>query len=80
MQTKTLKFADGRQECFNSPYGATHFPAYAETIGYEPGEPYHPAKSESDTVRMLSSVAKETGTWLIGGAHSHPTRYICRRY
>jgi len=54
-------------ECFNSPYGATHFPTYAETIGYKPGEPYDPAKSESDSVRMLSSVAKETGTWLVGG-------------
>ena len=24
---------------------------------------------------MLSSVAKETGTWLVGGAHSHGTIY-----
>jgi len=55
-------------ECFNSPYGAAHFPAYAETIGYKPGEPYDPTKSESDTVRMLSSVAKETGAWLVGGS------------
>lgn len=54
-------------ECFNSPYGATHFPAYAETIGYRPGEPYDPANSESETVKMLSSVAKETATWLVGG-------------
>lgn len=54
-------------ECFNSPYGAAHFPTYAETIGYQPGEPYDPIKSESETVRMLSSVAKETGTWLVGG-------------
>jgi len=55
-------------ECFNSPYGATHFPAYAETIGHKAGEPYDPANSESDTIRMLSSVAKETGTWLVGGS------------
>lgn len=61
-----------RQECFNSPYGATHFPAYAETIGYKPGEPYDPTKSESETIQMLSSVAKETGTWLVGGAYNHP--------
>lgn len=54
-------------ECFNSPYGATNFPVYAETIGYEPEELYDPAKSESETVKMLSSVAKETGTWLVGG-------------
>jgi len=54
-------------ECFNSPYGANHFPAYAETIGYKPGEPYDPAQSDSDTIKMLSAVAKETGTWLLGG-------------
>jgi len=67
------------QECFNSPYGAAHFPAYAETIGYKPGEPYDPTKSESDTVRMLSSVAKETGTWLVGGTYTHVSRHNCRR-
>jgi len=55
-------------ECFNSPYGANHFPAYAETIGYKPGEPYDPAQSKSDTIRMLSAVAKETGAWLVGGS------------
>lgn len=79
-QTGSLKSADGRrQECFNSPYGATHFPAYAETIGYKPGVPYNPAGSESDTVKMLSSVAKETGTWLVGGAYAHVSRCRCRR-
>jgi omega-amidase len=77
---RTFKFADGRrQECFNSPYGATHFPAYAETIGYKPGEPYDPAKSKSDTIRMLSSVARETGTWLVGGGHSNVSRHSCRK-
>ncbi|KIY50224.1 carbon-nitrogen hydrolase [Fistulina hepatica ATCC 64428] len=54
-------------ECFNSPYGVTHFPAYAETIGYRPGQDYDPASSKSESVKMLSSVAKETSTWLIGG-------------
>ncbi|KAF9778076.1 carbon-nitrogen hydrolase [Thelephora terrestris] len=63
----TLKFTGNDDRRLNSPYGATHFPAYAETIGYIPGEPYDIAKSESDTVKMLSSVAKETGTWLFGG-------------
>ncbi|KAF8197363.1 carbon-nitrogen hydrolase [Pholiota molesta] len=47
-------------ECFNSPYGHTHFPVYAEKIGYVPGEP--------ESVQMLSSVAKEIRTWLIGGS------------
>ncbi|KAL1743290.1 carbon-nitrogen hydrolase [Schizophyllum fasciatum] len=54
-------------ECFNSPYGAQHFPVYAEKIGYLPGRPYDVGKTESDSVRMLSDVAKETGMWLIGG-------------
>jgi len=56
------------QECFNSPYGHTHFPVYAESIGYTPGQPFDVMKSESESVQMLSSAAKETGTWLIGGS------------
>ncbi|KAJ7694077.1 carbon-nitrogen hydrolase [Mycena rosella] len=44
-------------ECFNSPYGHVHFPVYAEKI-----------EAESESVKMLSSVAKETKTWLIGGS------------
>lgn len=56
------------QECFNSPYGHKHFPEYAETIGYESGKPYDIASSKSESVKMLSAVAKETGTWLIGGS------------
>ncbi|KAJ7172749.1 carbon-nitrogen hydrolase [Mycena filopes] len=54
-------------ECFNSPYGHVHFPVYAEKIGYT-GNPYNVAQSESESVKMLSSVAKETKTWLIGGS------------
>ncbi|KAF5372975.1 hypothetical protein D9758_001777 [Tetrapyrgos nigripes] len=55
-------------ECFNSPYGHVHFPVYAEKIGYVPGTSYNLAQSESDSVKMLSSVAKEIGTWIIGGS------------
>ncbi|KIM37610.1 hypothetical protein M413DRAFT_448403 [Hebeloma cylindrosporum] len=55
-------------ECFNSPYGHTHFPNYAEDIGYYPGKPYDVGTSESESVQMLSSVAKEISTWLIGGS------------
>jgi len=55
-------------ECFNSPYGHVHFPVYAENIGFTPGTPYDTAKSESESVKMLSSVAQETGIWLIGGS------------
>ena len=56
------------QECFNSLYGATFFPTYAETIGYTPGEPYDVSASPSQTVKMLSAAAKEEGVWLLGGA------------
>ncbi|KAI0713335.1 carbon-nitrogen hydrolase [Earliella scabrosa] len=55
-------------ECFNSLYGHVHFPVYAETIGYTPGQRYDVDKSESQSVRMLSAAAKEEGVWLIGGS------------
>jgi len=55
-------------ECFNSPYGHVHFPVYAENIAYKHGVPYDVSESESDSVKMLSSAAKETGAWLIGGS------------
>ncbi|KAH9914697.1 carbon-nitrogen hydrolase [Fomitopsis serialis] len=55
-------------ECFNSPYGHTHFPVYAETIGYTPGEPYNVEASASESVKLLSATAREAGVWLIGGS------------
>ncbi|OBZ75294.1 Mitochondrial protein import protein mas5 [Grifola frondosa] len=55
-------------ECFNSLYGHSQFPIYAETIAYTPGQPYDIASSQSESVKMLSSVAKEAGVWLIGGS------------
>jgi omega-amidase len=55
-------------ECFNSPYGHTHFPVYAEEIGFKQDQPYDVENSSSESVRMLSEVAKQTGTWLIGGS------------
>jgi omega-amidase len=55
-------------ECFNSPYGHKYFPAYAENIAFSRGTPYDVNASESETVKMLSAVAKQTGTWLIGGS------------
>ncbi|KAI0781277.1 carbon-nitrogen hydrolase [Trametes elegans] len=54
-------------ECFNSLYGHQHFPVYAETISYTPGQTYDVASSESQSVKMLSAAAKEEGVWLIGG-------------
>jgi len=55
-------------ECFNSPYGHVHFPNYAENIAYKSGEPYDVESSQSESVKMLSAAAKETGAWLIGGS------------
>uniref|UniRef100_A0A8C6PA95 omega-amidase n=1 Tax=Nothobranchius furzeri TaxID=105023 RepID=A0A8C6PA95_NOTFU len=42
-------------ECFNSPYGTSFFPTYAERI---PGE----------STQMLSEAAKESGVYLVGGS------------
>ncbi|KDQ59399.1 hypothetical protein JAAARDRAFT_32957 [Jaapia argillacea MUCL 33604] len=55
-------------ECFNSPYGHVHFPVYAETIGYTPDHQFDVTKCESESVKMLSSVAQEAGVWLLGGS------------
>jgi len=62
------------QECFNSPYGHTHFPNYAEEIGFTPGKPYDTTKSPSETVKMLSSAAKQVNSWVIGGMYVTPNR------
>ncbi|CCO28054.1 DnaJ homolog subfamily A member 2 [Rhizoctonia solani AG-1 IB] len=45
-----------------------HFPNYAETIGYKHGEAYDVSASKSESVKALSAMAKETGTWLLGGS------------
>ncbi|KAK6386970.1 Omega-amidase nit3 [Exophiala oligosperma] len=50
-------------ECFNSPYGCQYFPKYAETILPSP-----PSPEKSPSWHMLSSVAAETKTYLIGGS------------
>jgi omega-amidase len=55
-------------ECFNSPYGHVHFPVYAEVIDFVPGQQYDVESSKSESVRMLSGVAKEVGKWVIGGS------------
>jgi omega-amidase len=54
-------------ECFNSPYGHSHFPNYAENIGFHPDKTYDVGTSASESVKMLSSAAKEACAWLIGG-------------
>jgi len=45
-------------ECFNSPYGAKHFPEYAESV----------ITGESETAEMLSRAAHDNGVFLIGGS------------
>jgi omega-amidase len=55
-------------ECFNSPYGHAHFPVYAETIGFTPGNQYNIEESQSQSVKMLSDAALHHRVWLIGGS------------
>ncbi|KAI7870858.1 carbon-nitrogen hydrolase [Spinellus fusiger] len=43
-------------ECFNSPYGTSYFPEYAEPL------------STSASVKMLSETAKEANVYVIGGS------------
>ncbi|KAI9032835.1 carbon-nitrogen hydrolase [Phycomyces nitens] len=43
-------------ECFNSPYGTSFFPQYAEPL------------STSASVKMLSETAKEANVYIIGGS------------
>ena len=50
-------------ECFNSPYGTQYFPKYAETVLPSP-----PSEEKSPSWHMLSKVAAETKTYLIGGS------------
>jgi len=38
-----------------------------------PNEPYDMAKSQSDSVKMLSTAAQEAGAWIIGGYELHLT-------
>jgi omega-amidase len=42
---------------------------YAEKIGYTAGKKYDLNTSESESVKMLSSAAKEAQAWLVGGPH-----------
>jgi len=50
-------------ECFNSPYGCDYFPSYAEQL-----RPYPPPPERSPSYHALSDMARETGTYLIGGS------------
>ncbi|KAI9837109.1 MAG: hypothetical protein M1819_000760 [Sarea resinae] len=50
-------------ECFNSPYGTQFFPKYAETLTPSP-----PSQDQSPSFHALSSLAKESNAYLIGGS------------
>ncbi|MCJ1309628.1 hypothetical protein MMC25_003288 [Agyrium rufum] len=50
-------------ECFNSPYGCQYFPSYAEVLTPSP-----PTQEQSPSYHMLSTLAAETKTYLLGGS------------
>jgi predicted amidohydrolase len=50
-------------ECFNSPYGTSYFPKYAETLLPSP-----PSEDQSPSFHALSAMAKEAQVYLIGGS------------
>ena len=55
-------------ECFNSPYGCSYFPTYAEPLG-NPSTNLPPAsKDESPSYFALSAAAKDAGVYLVGGS------------
>ncbi|KAI1002929.1 hypothetical protein K3495_g5274 [Podosphaera aphanis] len=50
-------------ECFNSPYGCSFFPTYAETLLPSP-----PTELQSPSWHALSAMAKDAGCYLVGGS------------
>lgn len=59
-------------ECFNSPYGTQYFPKYAEVLSSnESNKPtlnQGPSEEQSPSYHMLSKVAAETESYLLGGS------------
>ncbi|KAJ3197642.1 hypothetical protein HK101_002070 [Irineochytrium annulatum] len=54
-------------ECFNSPYGTSHFPTYAEPI-------------DGPTSIALSSMAKDASVYLIGGSFPEKDAKVANKY
>ena len=52
-------------ECFNSPYGPSYFPEYAEEV---PASGAAASAAEHPSTHMLCSVARELGIFLVGGS------------
>ncbi|KAI6028292.1 carbon-nitrogen hydrolase [Pisolithus orientalis] len=65
-------------ECFNSPYGRVS--KYAETIGFTKADDIEVQTCQSESVRMLSSAAKEANIWLVGGDADNKFYKTCTVY
>lgn len=50
-------------ECFNSPYGTSYFPKYAETLLPSP-----PSEAQSPSFHALRNMAMEAKAYLVGGS------------
>ncbi|KAL8410095.1 hypothetical protein RB594_008256 [Gaeumannomyces avenae] len=50
-------------ECFNSPYGTAHFPAYAERLLPSP-----PPADASPSYHALAAAARDAGVYLVAGS------------
>ncbi|KAI9728518.1 MAG: hypothetical protein M1834_007656 [Cirrosporium novae-zelandiae] len=50
-------------ECFNSPYGTSYFPKYAEQL-----LPTPPTPTQSPTYHALCTLAKDSQAYLVGGS------------
>ncbi|KAJ6787863.1 hypothetical protein PWT90_07151 [Aphanocladium album] len=50
-------------ECFNSPYGTSFFPTYAEVL-----QPSPPSPEQSPSYHALSAMARDNGVYLVGGS------------
>lgn len=50
-------------ECFNSPYGTSFFPTYAEVL-----QPSPPSAEQAPSYHALSAMAKDNGVFLVGGS------------
>lgn len=50
-------------ECFNSPYGTSFFPTYAEVL-----RPSPPTPEQAPSYHALSAMARDNGVYLVGGS------------
>ncbi|KAI8454451.1 nitrilase [Phakopsora pachyrhizi] len=57
-------------EVFNSPYSSKHFDKYAEVVGWHESKRdlWNLKRCPSESIKMLSSAAKEENVWIFGGS------------